>query len=560
MRFQAALENMGDGLAMFDADERLVVCNSRYGSMYGLPAALQRVATPYRDIVSYRVKNGIMAGATSDLAVGEKIDALRLVPRDTASGRIEELSDGRLIRILRQPLEDGGWVGTHEDVTDRHRNDLKISFMANHDPLTGLANRTFFNEKIEYAVARLRRHGEVFAVLMLDLDRFKNVNDTLGHQAGDRLLQETAQRLRSSLRETDVVARLGGDEFAIIQAGEKSPREGAAKLAARMSQIVSRPHDIDGNIVSVGVSIGIALAPDHARESRDLLRMADLALYRAKAEGRNAFRFFDAAMATDSDNRRELEAGLRAAITRGEFVLHYQPIVDAKTRRPAAFEALIRWRHPTRGLIPPGDFIPLAEETGLIVRIGQWVLQQACADAAKWPAAINVAVNLSPVQLATPELLQVVRSALVESGLAPERLELEITETALFRHEVDYVALLRQLKKLGVSIALDDFGTGYSSLSSVTMFPVDRIKIDRSFIMNLTKRADCAAIVATVLALGRAIDARTVAEGVETEEQFAILRANGVDFAQGYLFGRPCQVSDIGFDDSDPLSPAKSAA
>jgi EAL domain-containing protein (putative c-di-GMP-specific phosphodiesterase class I) len=265
-------------------------------------------------------------------------------------------------------------------------------------------------------------------------------------------------------------------------------------------------------------------------------------------------------MATDSDNRRELEAGLRAAITRGEFVLHYQPIVDAKTRRPAAFEALIRWRHPTRGLIPPGDFIPLAEETGLIVRIGQWVLQQACADAAKWPAAINVAVNLSPVQLATPELLQVVRSALVESGLAPERLELEITETALFRHEVDYVALLRQLKKLGASIALDDFGTGYSSLSSVTMFPVDRIKIDRSFIMNLTKRADCAAIVATVLALGRAIDARTVAEGVETEEQFAILRANGVDFAQGYLFGRPCQVSDIGFDDSDPLSPAKSAA
>jgi predicted signal transduction protein with EAL and GGDEF domain len=374
------------------------------------------------------------------------------------------------------------------------------------------------------------------------------------------LLKETAQRLRSALRETDVLARLGGDEFAIVQQGDPDQRGGAAALAARIVSIISRPYDIDGNSVSVGASIGIALAPGDADEGIELLKMADLALYATKSAGRNGFRFFDAAMLADTDNRRQLEAELRTAIPGGEFELHYQPLVDVRTRRPAGFEALVRWRSPTRGLVMPDQFIPLAEETGLIVPLGAWILQQACADAAKWPSHLKIAVNLSPVQLAQPDLLQIVSCALAESALAPERLELEITETALFRGDVDYVTLVRRLKKLGVSIALDDFGTGYSSLSYLTMFPFDKIKIDRSFILNMTTRADCAAIVAAVLALGRSLETETVAEGVETEQQFQILRAAGVTYAQGYLFGRARPASDLVLDDAGAGELVESAA
>src|ERR1700730_7096128 len=560
LRFKAAIDNMGEGLAMFDAEGRMVVCNGKFGSIYSLPSDLLKSCTPYRNIVAYRVKAGVLAGDTSDVALATKIKALNQLPKDVPTSRLEQLADGRLIRINRHPLNPGGWVGTHEDVTDRHRQEARISFMAHHDPLTGLANRAFFAEKIEDAVARIRRHGEPFAILMLDLDRFKNVNDTLGHPAGDQLLRETAVRLRASLRETDVLARLGGDEFAIIQSSKDKPREDAASLADRIVRLISKPYDIDGNIISVGTSIGIALAPEDAVDGTDLLKMADLALYAAKSAGRNGLRFFDPAMLVEADHRRKLEDELPIAISRGEFELHYQPVIDVKTRRQAGFEALVRWRNPARGLIMPDQFMPLAEETGLIVPLGVWILQQACKDAVKWPSHIKAAVNLSPVQLAQPDLLEVVQCALVESSLPPERLELDITEIALFRKDVDCLKLMRQLKQLGISIAIDDFGTGYSSLSYLTMFPFDKIKIDRSFTSNLTRRADCAAIVSAVLALGRSLETETVAEGVETEQQFGILRAAGVTFVQGYLFGRPCPASDLVLDHAGAVPLVESAA
>lgn len=432
--------------------------------------------------------------------------------------------------------------------------------MAHHDLLTGLPNRTFFTEKMEDAVTGLRLHGEGFAIFMLDLDKFKNVNDRLGHTAGDQLLRETAQRLKLSLRETDVLARLGGDEFAIIQSAPENHRESATRLAARIVRAISKPYDINGNIVLVGTSIGIALAPDDADESTELLKMADLALYAAKSAGRNDFRFFQPAMLAETNNRRKLEDELRVAVQRSEFELHYQPVIDVKNRRRVGFEALVRWRNPERGLILPREFIPLAEETGLIASLGTWVLQQACADAAKWPSHLKVAVNISAVQLAQPDLFQIVLCALVEASLPPERLELEITETALFKNDTDYFALIRKLKKLGITIVLDDFGTGHSSLSYLTKFPFDKIKIDRSFTMNLTRRADCAAIVSAVLALGRSLDTGTVAEGVETEQHFEILRAAGVTFVQGRLFGDPCPISELVLDEIGGANAVESAA
>ena len=334
----------------------------------------------------------------------------------------------------------------------------------------------------------------------------------------------------------------------------------AIGLSTRIINMLSAPYELDGSQVTVGTSIGIAMAPDDAGSGADLLKMADIALYETKSAGRNSFRFFEPAMLKGMDDRRRLEAELRTGIQRHEFELHYQPLVDIKTRRQKGFEALLRWRNPDRGWMLPDQFIPLAEETGLIAPLGAWVLQQACMDAARRPSHIKVAVNLSPIQLARPDLLEIVLCALVESSLEPERLELEITETALFNHSVDCVRLIRQLKHLGVSISLDDFGTGYSSLSYLTMFPFDKIKIDRSFTANMTTRAACAAIVAAVLALGHNLNVETVAEGVETEEQFEILRATGITQAQGYLFGRPCPASALIFDSALPHDLVESAA
>jgi diguanylate cyclase (GGDEF)-like protein/PAS domain S-box-containing protein len=438
------------------------------------------------------------------------------------------------------------------DITERAHADARIAYMAHHDALTGLANRALFAERIEDACARQRRRGETFAVFMLDLDGFKDVNDSFGHSAGDALLKEMALRLKSSLRETDVLARLGGDEFAIIQAGEEDQRAAALALATRILEVVGRPLDLAGNKVNVGTSIGIALAPDDGVEPEELLKKADLALYRTKSEGRNGFNFFRPEMTVEADARYRLRNEIRDAIAGNQFELNYQPVFDVKSREVCGVEALVRWRHPVKGVLSPDTFIPLAEESGLIVALGEWILERACNDAASWPSHIKVAVNLSAAQFRKEGLFEVILYALVDSGLAPERLELEITESVLLENEADYRGMLQQLKQIGVSIVLDDFGQGYSSLGYLTRFPVDKIKIDKAFTQGLSKRVECTAVIAAVLTLARSLDIVTTAEGVETEEQMELLRAAGVNFVQGFLLGRPVPASRLDFSRSTP--------
>ena len=395
---------------------------------------------------------------------------------------------------------------------------------------------------------------------MLDLDGFKHVNDTLGHAAGDELLKALAQRLSASLRETDILARLGGDEFAIIQGSDENQREAAIALAIRLLDIVAEPFDLDGRRVTVGTSIGIAFAPEDGSSAGELLQNADLALYRVKSEGRNNFRFFEAEMSQGASERLQLISDMRAALTRKEFELYYQPVFDAKTSQPCGVEALVRWRHPVNGLMSPDRFIPLAEETGLMEPLGEWILEQACTDAALWPEHIKVAVNLSAVQFRSGRLFEVILCALVESGLPPERLELEITETALMQNVESNSAVIQQLKNIGISIALDDFGTGYSSLSYLTTFPFDKIKIDKSFTQGLSNRAECAAIVASVLTLARGLDMTVTAEGVETKQQFELLRIAGVHQMQGYLFARPGPLAELNFSALEEMGQAVAAA
>ncbi len=436
-----------------------------------------------------------------------------------------------------------------DDITERKKADHRIAYLAHHDGLTGLANRTALLQKIEEAGARWRGLGEAFGVLLLDLDRFKQVNDSMGHPAGDRLLIEVAGRLKALLRETDVLARLGGDEFAIIQAGDADPCEAAAALASRIIASIGQPFAINGAEITVGTSIGIALASDHEGGNDELLKMADLALYRAKSAGRNGYFFFDPQMSAIATARQEIEIDLRRAVQQEEFELHYQPVIDAKTGKICSAEALIRWRHPTKGLIYPDSFIPLAEETGLITQIGDWVLRAACTQATEWPAEVKVAVNLSVIQFQKPNLADVVMLALVESGLGPERLELEITETALIESAAECLPALRQFKSLGITIVLDDFGTGYSSLSQLAMFPFDKIKIDKSFTQNMTKRSECAAIISATLTLAQSLGIATTAEGVETVDQYRLLRLAGVTSLQGYLFKRPVPAREIDFNE-----------
>ena len=473
--------------------------------------------------------------------------------------------DMRVLTTNRIVIRDGQGVPRHlvvviDDITDRKKSEQRIAFMAHHDVLTGLPNRLAIMEKIEEAVARHRRSGNSFAVLLLDLDRFKHVNDTLGHAVGDEVLRETAVRLKASLRETDVLARLGGDEFAIVQDRQNDQRGDTSGLADRIIDIVSRPIIIEGNEVNIATSIGIAMAPEHAVSSESLMKMADMALYRAKSAGRNGYRFFDPEMSMAASARHELESELRRAIQLDELELHYQPIVDTKTLRVCGAEALIRWRHPTKGMILPDQFIPLAEETGMITQIGEWLLQTACIEAASWPAEIKIAVNLSAVQFRKNNLIDIVMCALAQSSLPPERLELEITETALIESATECLPVLRQFKNLGIAIALDDFGTGYSSLSQLMMFPFDKIKVDKSFIQNLTKRTECAAIIAATLTLARSLDIATTAEGVETVDQYRLLRLAGVTSLQGYLFQSPCQSGQLDLHRTYTFSEIENAA
>ena len=455
------------------------------------------------------------------------------------------MRDGSVLAVNHRPMPDGGWVAIHQDITAQKRAETQITYMARHDDLTSLANRAVLLEKMEEELARARRHGSKFTLFILDLDLFKTVNDTLGHPVGDELLKVVADRLLSCIGETDTVARLGGDEFAILATVDGDQRETAIATANKLLAAVAAPYDLDGHHLNIGTSIGIALAPEHGTAVDQLVKNADLALYRAKAEGRNAYRFFDDAMSIEARRRRAYQNDLRNALANDEFELHYHPIVDIQTREIASVEALIRWRHPQRGLIAPAEFIHVAEETGLINPIGDWVLRKACSDAMRWPPAVKVSVNLSAVQFRKVYPIDNFCDVLAESGLPPERLELEITETVLLQGSAENVETLHQLRLMGISIVLDDFGTGYSSLSYLRMFPFDKIKIDRSFVHELAKNADCAAIVSAVAGLGRSLRIGTVAEGIETEDQLLLVRAAGCTHAQGYLFGRPCPAQAL---------------
>ena len=525
---------------MFDADQRLVLCNRRYAEIYELSPDQVTLGTTLLEIIRHRVGNKLL----SDMSPEAIVDAMLRRRNDTHFAEFySQLSDGRCIAITVQPMADGGTVSTHQDITEQRRSEAKIAHMAHHDALTGLPNRTLLDERLEHAVAHAKR-GEIVATHLLDLDYFKNVNDTLGHPVGDKLLRMVADRLRRLVQEGETVARMGGDEFAIVQVQVAQPSDATA-LAQRVIEGVSEPYEIDGHQVVVGASVGISVSVTDGPSPDLLLRNADLALYRAKSGGRGTLRFFEPEMDAQMQARRLMESDLRRALVGHEFEVHYQPIVNLQSNEISAFEALIRWQHSERGMVSPAAFIPLAEEIGLIVPLGEWVLRTACSAAARWPDHTKICVNLSPVQFRSRGLVEVVIGALATSGLRPGRLELEITETVLLADTEATLAVLHQLRGLGVRIAMDDFGTGYSSLSYLQTFPFDRIKIDRSFVKGIAEDIGSLNIVRAVAALAKGIGMATTAEGVETQEQLDAVKAEGCTEMQGFLFSRALPSRDI---------------
>jgi diguanylate cyclase (GGDEF)-like protein/PAS domain S-box-containing protein len=534
LRLDAALDNMSQGLCLYDAENRLRLVNRRYLEIFGLSAVQVRPGMTFREVLEVS-GGGNHASETKTEVVAEREE---FIIKHSSGTQFQELAHGQVVAMAHHSTDDGGWVATYEDVTERRHAEARIVFMARHDALTGLPNRVLFAERIEQALAQMGR-GSGFAVLCLDLDYFKQVNDSLGHPVGDLLLQQVSGRLQDCVREIDTVARLGGDEFAVVQQDLKHPDD-TVLLARRIVEVVSAPYQIDGQCLTVGVSIGIALAPTDGTSCEKLLKNADLALYRAKAEQRGVWRFFEAEMDARLQARRRLEMDLREALAHDELELFYQPIYDLEREEICGFEALLRWHHPTRGLVSPTEFIPIAEEIGLIVSIGEWVLQEACAEAGSWPEHVKLAVNVSPAQFTSDRLVRAVIDALTSGGMKAQRLELEITESVLLANNGTTFNILHSLRDLGVCISMDDFGTGYSSLSYLRSFPVDKIKIDRSFISGLATAADGSdMIVRAIIGLGRSLGMRTTAEGVETAEQLSRLRADKCNEVQGYLFSPP---------------------
>ncbi|HTW26941.1 MAG TPA: EAL domain-containing protein [Acetobacteraceae bacterium] len=537
---RTVLENVSQGVCFFDGAGQLTASNRPYAELYGLRADQIRPGMTLPEILGLRAEIGTMP----PMSIDEYMAWSRGRESETpGTARTLRLRNGHTMFIRNHALAGGGYVSTHEDITERCEAEAQIAFMAHHDPLTGLPNRARFNQQVLQRLARAA-HGEATAILFLDLDNFKTVNDTLGHPVGDALLCAVADRLRRVTRSVDSVARLGGDEFAILQS-EVDSRLDCAATARRIIRELGRPFDIMGHHVVIGASVGLALAPADGYAPDDLLKRADMALYSAKADGRGCFRFFERELETQIQARHRTELDLREALAAGQLDIHYQPIINVESGRIIAFEALVRWHHPNRGLVLPNEFIPLSEDIGLIQPIGDWVLHRACRDAIGWPPEIKVSVNVSPVQFRTHSVVPSVVAALRESGLAPGRLVLEITESVMIEDIVTAVATLRELKSYGIGISLDDFGTGYSFLSHLRSFPFDKIKIDRSFIAELGQKPDCTAIVRSVTGLCRSLNLEATAEGVETEAQMQLLRDEKCTDVQGFLFSRPRPAADI---------------
>ncbi len=663
--FDIAVNNMSQGLVMFDTAERLLVCNRRYLEMYGLSPAVMKPGCTLLDLLRHRIENGTFAQDPAEY----RADLLTTIREGRTIRRITETGDGRVIALVNQPMEGGGWVATHEDITERrqaerdrdrtkafldtvienvpvtllvkdardlryvlvnraaeelwglpraeligknahdlfandHANvvaardaavlkschqvsieehemhtprngtrlvsskrvaimgangdpeyllgvieditekrhaEARIAHLAHHDPLTDLPNRAAFKQHLDAALVRATQAGESVALLAIDLDRFKEVNDVFGHSIGDALLCEVTARMKNAAH-GEFIARLGGDEFTVIC--EKGPQPATAEiLAERLQAAVSGEISIDGHQLRIGLSIGVAIFPTDGTDAGLLLGNADAALYRTKADGRGTVRFFEADMDKRQRERRALQRDLQGAAARGELVIHYQPQSQVRAG-VIGFEALVRWHHPSRGMIPPNTFIPLAEESGLIISIGEWILRETCREAASWPQPLQIAVNLSPVQFQHGDLPAMVHSVLLKTGLAGSRLELEITEGVLIGDFSRALSILRRLKALGVRIAMDDFGTGYSSLSYLQSFPFDKIKIDQSFVLNLDRSSQSAAIIRAVIGLGRGLKLPVIAEGVETAEQLAFLTEESCDEVQGYLIGRPLPIEE----------------
>ena len=542
-RFDAAVRYLPVGLSMFDAERRLIMCNSVYREMYLLEEKDSQPGTPFEDIMRCHADNDTRAPDDAQTGMDDWIEQhkQRLTEGKAFTDPIQ-LSDGRIIFVRVGPIAGGGWVDVHEDVTERTRQDAKIAHMARHDMLTGLVNRVQLHERLRHALD-CENEGERTALLFLDLDHFKEVNDTLGHRVGDSLLKVVAQRLRGCVRKSDTVARVGGDEF-VVMLGTDDPDIEPAGLVTRLIEAVADPYEIDGHKCLIGASVGIAISNGES-DSDALLAQADLALYRSKGDGRGTFRFFEEEMNRSARCRREMERDLRAALANGEFQLHYQPLVNLETNEIAGCEALLRWHHRERGLVSPLEFIPIAEESGLILPIGEWVLRQACADAATWPDHVKVAVNLSPIQFRSRALVQTVFNAIATAAISPDRLELEITESALLSDSDETLAALQKLNSIGVRIAMDDFGTGYSSLRYLRSFPFDKIKIDKSFISGLFDGESSIAIVRAITGLGHALGISITAEGVETQEQLDVVRLEGCTEMQGYLFSKPKPAAEL---------------
>ncbi|WP_314962758.1 EAL domain-containing protein [Bradyrhizobium cosmicum] len=666
-RLDTALNNMSQGLILYDAAGYIVTCNRRYVDMFGLSHDVIKPGCHIRDAMHHRKQRDAFSGEVETFCA----EVMKVVAEGKVSTRIHELPNGRAFQVINTPLAQGGWVATIEDiterrnleqerdrnhtflreiidhipsqitvkdartreylllngvaeqlfgqsrqdvvgktafdifpepsaavitkeddsalqsakglfkdehswqmpgmglryitstrigirdedgeprflihviddVTERRRADDKIAHMAHYDALTDLPNRTLFREQIERELAKVA-DGEQFALLYIDVDEFKGINDSLGHHVGDELLKAIATRLRGCLKKSDLIARLGGDEFAVIQTGIQSSAD-VLSFVTRIYEAIRQPYHCLGHQLSTDASIGIALAPQDGTDLDQLIKHADLAMYGAKAEGRRTHRFFEPAMDASARARLTLEQDLRQALVNGGFEIHYQPLVDLRTNDVSGCEALLRWRHPERGWVSPAEFIPIAEDTGLINELGDWVLRMACNEAATWPAHVRIAVNVSPVQLKCDTLALRIASALAASGLAPSRLELEITEAVLIRDDEAALSILHQLRSIGVRIALDDFGTGYSSLSYLKRFPFDKIKIDRCFVADIAETSGAPVIVQAVVNIAAASSMTTVAEGVETEAQREMLRALGCTEMQGYLFSKPKPAAEV---------------